>query len=59
MLRCPERNDGKHPAPEKNQFVLLATIRVDPEFKFRRVQDHFLEDVLCETCGEPAEGVWD
>ena len=59
MLRCPNRDDGKHPNPEKNEFVLLALIRVGPQWGFKRVQDHFLDDVLCQTCGEDAEGIRD
>lgn len=59
MLRCPNRNDGKHPAPEKTEFVMLALIRVGPRFAFKRVQDHFLEDVLCRICGKRAEGARD
>lgn len=57
MLRCPNRDDGKHPAPEENDFEMLAMIRVGSEFGFRRVQDHFLDEVLCQVCGEAAEGV--
>lgn len=59
LLHCPNRDDGKHPVPEKTEFLLLALIRVGPEFGFRRVQDHFLDDVLCWSCGEEAEGVRD
>jgi len=59
LLRCPNRNNGKHPPPDQNEFMVLALIRVGPHFGFRRVQDHFLDDVLCRECGEDAEGTRD
>jgi hypothetical protein len=54
MLHCPNEGKDMHPAPAENQFVLLALIRVGAHYQFKHVQEHYLENVLCRICGEPA-----
>jgi hypothetical protein len=54
VLHCPNEGEENHPHPTDNRFLLLALIYVGPDFNFKRVQDHFLEDILCNVCGENA-----
>ena len=53
-LRCPNEGREEHPKPGDNQFVMLALVYVGPNYGFKRMYEHFLEDVLCRVCGEKA-----
>src|SRR5437899_1076702 len=53
MIRCRHRELGKHPAPEKNEFVLIALIRIGPDLGFRRAQAHFWRTPFARSAARP------
>jgi len=53
-LRCPNESKEDHPKTGENQFLMLALVYVGPNYGFKKIQEHFLEDILCRVCGERA-----
>lgn len=53
-LRCPNESRKDHPKAGENQFLMLALVYVGPNYGFKRIHEHFLDDVLCRVCGAEA-----